>query len=426
MNIGIIGLGDMGSLCARKWAQKGYNVYGCDLPERFEALQHIFNGTSVTVLPSARAVARKADFLLYSVEAANIRQVVKETADSVKYGAIVAGQTSVKHPEIEAFEELLPEDVFIVTCHSLHGPAFSTEGQKLVVIPHRVNKEVYRAALEIYEALESEIIEIDSYIQHDKIMADTQAVTHMGFESMGTAWKNAGVYPWDHGAYSTGIDNVKILTTLRIFSYKAHVYAGLAILNPAARKLVRQYAKSESELFKMMICEQEEHFRTRIERAKEFVFHRDRDFITLDDKVMKDFKIVEDPLHYMPNSHLSLLAMVDAWHQAAVNPYENLICQTPPFRLRLGIAEYLFKNEALLEETIMTALYDKSIRADDLEFHSAVREWASIIEYGDMQGYLTHFNQVKEFFDGRLQEGARQSALLIEKLSGGHSNGICS
>ena len=108
--------------------------------------------------------------------------------------------------------------------------------------------------------------------------------------------------------------------------------------------------------------------------------------------------------------------MVDAWHQLQINPYENLICQTPPFKLRLGIAEYLFKNEDLLEETIQTALYDKNIRADDLEFHSAVTEWASIIEYGDMNGYLTHFNQVQDFFSDRLEEGARQSANLIQKL----------
>ncbi|MGV3508802.1 MAG: NAD(P)-binding domain-containing protein [Sphingobacteriaceae bacterium] len=417
MNIGIIGLGDMGALCARKWAEKGYPVFGCDLPANYNRLNELFKESSVTILKDGESVAQKADFLLFSVETSNIKQVVASVANAIKPGTIIAGQTSVKHPEIEAFEALLPEDVHIFTCHSLHGPSFSTVGQKLIVVPHRVDEKAYVKGMEIYRALESEIIEIPTYLQHDKIMADTQAVTHMGFESMGTAWKNAGFYPWDHGAYSTGIDNVKILTTLRIFSYKAHVYAGLAILNPFAKEQVRQYAKSESELFKMMICEQEEAFRARIKAATTFVFHGERDFITLDAEVMKDFKMVEEGDDHQPNSHLSLLAMVDSWYQMKINPYENLICQTPPFRLRLGIAEYLFKNEELLEETINTALYDKSIRADDLEFHSAVREWASIIEYGDMEGYISHFNQVKDFFADRLKDGALQSTRLIEKLS---------
>lgn len=417
MNIGIIGLGDMGSICAKKWASKGFTVFGCDLPGKYESLLEQFADTSVTILETAASVARKADFLLYAVEAANIAKVVAETSNSIKFGSIVAGQTSVKTPEIAAFEKYLPSDVYIVTCHSLHGPAFSTEGQKLIVVRHRATDPIYNEAMRVFAGLDSEIIEIENYQQHDKIMADTQAVTHMGFESMGTAWKNAGFYPWDHGAYSNGIDNVKILTTLRIFSYKAHVYAGLAILNPFARKQVRQYARSESELFKLMICEKENEFRERIQAASKFVFHGERNFITLDPEVMKDFKMAEEAGHHMPNSHLSLLSMVDTWHKTGVNPYENLICQTPPFRLRLGIAEYLFKNESLLEETIKTALYDKSIRADDLEFHSAVREWASIIEYGDMSGYISHFNQVKEFFADRLQEGAIQSTRLIEKLT---------
>jgi len=407
----------MGALCARKWAKMGFCVFGSDLPDRLERLEETFKGTSVKIMATAKDVARQADFLMYCVETAKIADVVAATADSVKFGAVVSGQTSVKHPEILAFEEYLPVDVQIFTCHSLHGPAFSTEGQKLVVIPHRVSATNYEKVLSIYQALESEIIEIKSYQQHDQIMADTQAVTHMGFESMGTAWKNAGFYPWDHQAYATGIDNVKILTTLRIFSYKAHVYAGLAILNPAARKQVKQYAKCESELFKMMICENEEDFRERILAAKAFVFHGERHFITLDEQIMLDFSMREQGEGHRSNSHLSILAMVDTWRQLGINPYENLICQTPPFRLRLGIAEYLFKNEALLEETIHTALYDKSIRKDDLEFHSAVREWASIIEYGDMEGYLAHFNQVKDFFGERLQDGARQSASLIEKLT---------
>jgi prephenate dehydrogenase len=51
---------------------------------------------------------------------------------ATKVGAIVAGQTSVKAPEQEAFEKYLPQDVHIVSCHSLHGPSISPLGQPLV------------------------------------------------------------------------------------------------------------------------------------------------------------------------------------------------------------------------------------------------------------------------------------------------------
>ncbi|RYZ16670.1 MAG: prephenate dehydrogenase, partial [Sphingobacteriales bacterium] len=346
----------------------------------------------IKLLDSGKEIAHKCDLIIYSVEADKLAQVVAEYGPITKYGAIVAGQTSVKHPEISTFEKHLPADANIITFHAMHGPGFQPEGQKLILINHRSDKAAYQRMLDLFTAIGSDIVEMKDFHEHDKIVADTQAVTHVGFESMGTAWKAAGFFPWDNGSYVGGIDNVKILTTLRIFSYKAHVYAGLAILNPYARQQVKRYAESESELFKLMIMEEEKQFRDRLYRAREFVFHESRKPIMLNDSVMKEFSLSQKPAEQKPNSHLSILSMVDAWYHLGVNPYDNLIAQTPPFRLRLGIAEYLFKNEDLLEESIETALYDKTIRGDDLEFHSAVREWSSIIGYGDMEGYKTHFN----------------------------------
>lgn len=407
----------MGKLYAKTFAKAGFEVIGCDLAEKKEELQKELSTGGVAVLNDGIAVSRKADFVIYSVEAEKIAQVVAVSGHATKYGAIVAGQTSVKHPEIAAFEKYLPPDTHIVTCHSLHGPGFSTEGQQLIVIRHRATDEAYKIALAIFNALGSRIAEIADYHVHDKIVADTQAVTHMGFESMGTAWKNAGFYPWDSASYNHGgIDNVKILTTLRIFSYKAHVYAGLAIFNPYARQQVRSYAQSESELFKLMIMENEAEFRNRIYKARDFVFHQYRKLLLLDDSVMNTFRLSDISHNRKPNSHLSLLSMVDAWCSLKVNPYENLICETPPFKLRLGIAEYLFKNEDMLEEAISTALFDKSIRGDDLEFHSAVREWASIIGHGDLEGYKNQFEETKSFFAHRLDESLALSSEMISRL----------
>jgi prephenate dehydrogenase len=58
----------------------------------------------------------------------------KQISDSsaTKLNAIVAGQTSVKAPEKAAFEKYLPEDAYILSIHSLHGPTVSPFGQPLV------------------------------------------------------------------------------------------------------------------------------------------------------------------------------------------------------------------------------------------------------------------------------------------------------
>jgi prephenate dehydrogenase (NADP+) len=406
----------MGCIYAKSFAKAGYRVYGCDLPARREILETELSPYGIEVLDDGKAVSRISDVIIYSVEAERIAEVLSLYGSYTKYGAIVAGQTSVKHPEIEAFEKYLPKDAHIITCHSLHGPGFDPKGQKMIVIPHRTTKEAYQRMTDLLSTLGSVLVEIADFHEHDKIVADTQAVTHMGFESMGTAWKEAGFFPWENASYLGGIDNVKILITLRIFSYKAHIYGGLAILNPYAKYQIKRYAISESELFKLMIKEEEAAFRKRLYQARDFIFGQNHKPVMLDEKVMQEFSLSAGSESRKPNSHLSLLSMVDAWYHLGINPYDNLICQTPPFRLRLGIAEYLFKNEELLEESIHTALFDKTIRGDDLEFHSAVREWSSLIVYGDMEGYKQHFDQVKTFFAGRLDQGRAQSAELIRKL----------
>ena len=131
---------------------------------------------------------------MFSVEAAVIDQVVAQFGPSIKMNAIVCGQTSVKSPEINAFEKYLPRDVHIITCHSLHGPSVEPKNQPLIVINHKSTKEAFERAMSIFEALESKIVHL-SFEEHDQITADTQAVTHLAFLSMGTAWKAAKTYP---------------------------------------------------------------------------------------------------------------------------------------------------------------------------------------------------------------------------------------
>ena len=71
---------------------------------------------------------------------------------------------------------------------------------------------------------------------------------------MGCAWAANNQFPWQVSRYVGGIENVKINVTLRIYSNKWHVYAGLAILNPQAKAQIAQYADSVTELFKLMLA----------------------------------------------------------------------------------------------------------------------------------------------------------------------------
>lgn len=161
---------------------------------------------------------------------------------------------------------------------------------------------------------------------------------------MGTAWRNCQAFPWETSRYVGGIEVVKVNITLRIYSNKWHVYAGLAILNPAAKNQIRMYAQSTTDLFKLMVEEKKEELRERMYVARDSVFgtanEAARAPILLSDSILDQFSLGQKPEPGegpRPNSHLTVLAMVDCWHRLGIKPYDHLdVAGTPVFMLWIG------------------------------------------------------------------------------------------
>lgn len=418
--IGIIGLGDMGVLYARRFSQAGWKVVGCDRDDLFETTRDKFRQEQFTVLKNGHAVSRISDYVIYSVEAANIGKIVQMYGPSTKCGAVVGGQTSCKAPEIEAFEKYLPEDVEIISVHSLHGPKVNTTNQPLVIINHRASVESLEFVRTLMSCLQSKVVELTAE-EHDKITADTQAVTHAAFLSMGVAWHHSQLYPWKTSKWVGGIENAKINISLRIFSNKWHVYAGLAITNPSAHKQVMQYAQSVTELFTLMLEGKHAELKERIYKAKQYVFgHLGRDHkLLLDDSLLQQFSLgIQPPGEATPNSHLSILAIVDSWHQLGIVPYDHMICSTPLFRIFLGVSEYLFCSPGLLDKALVDSIDARAFRPDDLEFTIAARTWSNIISFGDFNLYKREFEATQRFFEPMLAEANQLGNEMIKVLNG--------
>ncbi|GME23552.1 Prephenate dehydrogenase [Neofusicoccum parvum] len=397
--VGIIGMGDMGKMYAKRISEAGWRVNACDAPSKYEELKELCS-----------------DYIIYSVPAEAIDSVVAKYGPSTKLGGIVGGQTSCKAPEIAAFEKHLPPDVEIVPVHSLHGPGVDPKGQPLVLIQHRASDASFALVERILSCLNSKHVYLTA-AEHDRITADTQAVTHAAFLSMGAAWHANAQFPWEIPRYVGGIENVKINVTLRIYSNKWHVYAGLAILNPYAQRQIRQYAASVTELFKLMLAGHKDELRARIYTAAKAVFRDQGDEnLLLKDDVLDRFSLGEKPPERVKNNHLSLLAMVDCWWKLGIVPYDHMICSTPLFRLWLGITEYLFRKPDLLEEVIETAIHDNTFRADDLEFTFAARDWSDRVSLGHMEAYREKFEHIQTYFEPRFPEAKRVGNEMIKTI----------
>lgn len=346
--------------------------------------------------------------------------MVAQFAPSTKANAIVGGQTSCKTPELDAFDKYVPQDVDIISCHSLHGPKIDPKNQPLVIVPHRDNHGNSLAKVnEILSCLESEVVYL-SKDEHDRITADTQAVTHVAFLSMGKAWHANRQFPWEIARYVGGIENVKINLTLRIYSQKWHVYAGLAILNPHAKQQIEQYAKSVTFLYKLMLGGHREELEKRIKDAGNKVFKGQQwvngETLLLQDNVLDQFALGKKPEVQTPNNHLSLLSMVHCWAELDIVPYQHLICSTPLFRMWLGVTEYLFLKPGLLDDAIRIAIDDNTFRDDDLEFLLAARGWSDCVRFGDFDAYRDRFDQTRQFFEPRFADATKVGNEMLKTI----------
>lgn len=387
-------------------------------------------------------VSRISDFIIYSVEAETFDKVVSLYGPckylvtlqflqslmtyhfnqlATKVNSIVGGQTSCKAPEIAAFEKYIAPDVDIVTCHSLHGPKVATVGQPLVLINHRSTGDSFTFVRSLFREFGSREVYLSAE-EHDRITADTQAVTHAAFLSMGVAWYSNNQYPWQIPKWIGGVENAKINISLRIYSNKWHVYAGVAISNPHAHPQILQYARSVTDLFKLMIEGKGDEMRKRLFNARDAIFgsldsvqaqHR----LLLPDELLERFSLSKIPPDgKRANSHLSLLAIVDSWYQLGINPYEHMICSTPLFRIWLGVTEYVFCTEGMLEESINAATSENSFRGDDLEFCLAARTWSDIVSHGDFKLYKSNFERTQAYFAPMFPEANKIGNEMISTI----------
>ncbi|CAA19302.1 prephenate dehydrogenase Tyr1 [Schizosaccharomyces pombe] len=418
--VGIIGFGDMGRLYAEYISKAGWRVNVCDRPENYESIQATYGNGGYTVLKDGFQVSRTSDYILYSVEAEHIDKVVALYGPATKVGAIVGGQTSCKAPEMNAFEKYLPEDVDIISCHSMHGPKVNPKSQPLVIIRHRASDEHFEIVNEILSCFKSSVVYLSAK-EHDRITADTQAVTHAAFLTMGLAWHANNQYPWEINRWCGGIENIKMNLSMRIYSSKWHVYAGLAILNPEAQRQIQQYASSVTELFKLAISGKAKEYEDRIRNAGKFVFGENMDRnssgLLLSDELLDQYSISNIPKDESKrNSHLSILAIVDSWSKLGIHPQNHMICSTPLFRLWVGVSEYVFRHPGLLDSCIYTATKHNDFSPDDLEFVVAVRSWSECVAAKDFTTYKKRFLETQEYFRPRFEEATRVGNAMISKL----------
>ncbi len=108
-------------------------------------------------------------------------QVIKEINPYLKKGSLVVDVCSVKKYPVRIMEKYLPKEIEILATHPLFGPDSiknGLNGLKIVLFPVRIKKQKYNQIKKWIRKQGLKIIEI-SPEEHDKLIAKTQAITHL-------------------------------------------------------------------------------------------------------------------------------------------------------------------------------------------------------------------------------------------------------
>lgn len=120
------------------------------------------------------------DFVILAMPISETEKVLMEIKDSVKPGSVIMDICSVKIYPLTLMKKILPENINIIGSHPLFGPQSGKNGIKgldIVICPIKAGADIVEQTISIFKEMGLNIIKTTPEI-HDKIMAETQALTH--------------------------------------------------------------------------------------------------------------------------------------------------------------------------------------------------------------------------------------------------------
>lgn len=412
MKIGFIGGGGaMAKPYAKAFLDKKYEVLVSDInKESLEA----FDGTKAIICDDNIQLVENSDLAIYSVPIPKTVDIIKESAPYLKEGATIGGFTSTKTLEVIALETYAPESAKITTFHPMHGPSLSPEKQRFIIIPIRDEEKGRKKIEKAFKSLGVDIAYLPSAQVHDKIMADTQILTHFTYLNKFRAWRLLKLHPTEHEINQNEIDRIEGLQALRIGGGNPEVYAGIAIYNPYGGKYVEEYLNSLDEIMELIIKGEKNKL---LELWKEVADYLGKDEIERSDKVLASLFEKEYVVKDQTNSELGQIVLGRTCQKLKINLKDNIAFQSPPYRIRSLITHKILGSDA--EQFINNMINNKETQWHDHNFCKAAWAFGEAVKFGNYQGFVDMIEETKKWFGKEeLKKAQTETDALIKKLVG--------
>ncbi|MBP1927864.1 prephenate dehydrogenase [Methanolinea mesophila] len=262
MQVCIIGgRGRMGSLFGEVFARAGYKVVA----------------TGRETDPAKSDAVTGSDIVMVSVPIRETRKVIGQITPVLTADQLVCDLTSLKAEPVEA---MLASRAEVIGLHPMFGPTVpSLLRQTIIMCPERCREETRDRMAGIF-LREGARVTFSTPLEHDRIMAVVQGLTHFVTLSMAETMRRAGMSPAMTEEFTSPVYQIELGLVGRLLSQDPGLYADMLCMNPfvpgvlrlcneAVQDLSSRIAEGDAEGFTRMFCRNAEDFGEYRERSLE-------------------------------------------------------------------------------------------------------------------------------------------------------------
>jgi prephenate dehydrogenase len=259
MQIGIIGgRGRMGSLFGEVFSRAGYTVSVAGRETDLEKSK----------------VVTGSDIVMVSVPIRETRKVIERIAPVLRTDQLVCDLTSLKTDPVDA---MLASRAEVIGLHPMFGPTVpSLLRQTIIMCPERCREETRERLVKIFER-EGARVTTSTPLEHDRIMAVVQGLTHFVTLSMAETMRRSGISPERTEEFTSPVYQIELGLVGRLLSQDPELYADMLCMNPFVPEVLRLCNEAVKDLSATVIKGDTEGF-TRLFRqnADDFGEYRER------------------------------------------------------------------------------------------------------------------------------------------------------
>jgi prephenate dehydrogenase len=240
MKILIIGgTGETGQWFASFYKSHGWDVYVWGANARVDIAKKL----GVHFADDLNKEISQSDVVMISVPIDITEQVIARTAPGMKKGSLLMDITSVKTGPMSAMQQYAPDGVEILGTHPMFGPTIpDVQGQTMILIPVEGRSGHWTGIIHsLYEDSGAHIV-VTTALEHDRMMAVVQGLTHFAYISIGSAMSQLDFDVPQSRKFMSPVYSIMVDFVGRILAQNPYLYAMIQ-MNPEMESVHRAFIK---------------------------------------------------------------------------------------------------------------------------------------------------------------------------------------